>query len=213
FIPPHQDHVPDLMSDLEKFLHNEDNPLPDLVRIAIAHYQFETIHPFLDGNGRIGRLLITLYLVSAGVLEQPLLYLSVFFEKNKQLYYDNLMLVRKKNDMRQWLKYFLVGIEQTAADAVATLVKILELKTHIEQNLQPQFGRRSVNAHRLLQHLFQHPVINVEQAAAVCGTHYGPANELVAQMCRYGILKEMTGQSRNRLFLFEPYLRVFDDAV
>ncbi len=107
----------------------------------------------------------------------------------------------------------MVGIEQTAADAVATLVKILELKTHIEQNLQPQFGRRSVNAHRLLQHLFQHPVISVEQAAAVCGTHYGPANELVAQMRRYGILKEMTGQSRNRLFLFEPYLRVFDDAV
>lgn len=212
FIPPHQDHVPDLMTDLEKFLHNEENHLPALVRIAIAHYQFETIHPFLDGNGRIGRLLITLYLVSAGVLDQPLLYPSVFFEKNKQLYYDNLTLVRQKNDMRQWLKYFLVGIEQTAGDAVATLTKILKLKADIEQNLQQQFGKRSVNAHLLLQHLFKHPVINVEQVASVCDTNYRPANELVAKMCRHNILKEMTGQSRNRLFVFEPYLRIFDEV-
>jgi Fic family protein len=212
FIPPHQDHVPDLMTDQEKFLHNEENQLPALVRIAIAHYQFETIHPFLDGNGRIGRLLITLYLVSAGVLDQPLLYLSVFFEKNKQLYYDNLTLVRQKNDMRQWLKYFLVGIEQTAGDAVATLTRIFKLKADIEQNLQQQFGKRSVNALLLLQHLFKHPVINVEQAASVCNTNYRPANELVAQMCQHNILKEMTGQSRNRLFVFEPYLRIFNDV-
>jgi Fic family protein len=136
----------------------------------------------------------------------------VFFEKNKQLYYDNLTLVRQKNDMRQWLKYFLVGIEQTAGDAVATLTRILRLKADIEQNLQQQFGKRSVNAHLLLQHLFKHPVINVEQAASICDTNYRPANELVAQMCRHNILKEMTGQSRNRLFVFDPYLRIFDEV-
>ena len=213
FIPPHQDHVPELMSDMEKFLHSHDSQLPNLVRIAIAHYQFETIHPFLDGNGRIGRLLITLYLVSVGILDQPLLYLSVFFEKNKQIYYDNLMLVRQKHDMRQWLKYFLVGIEQTASAAAATFTRILKLKTDIEQNLQQQFGRRSTNAYQLLQYLFKHPVISVDAAAAVCGTNYRPANELVAQMCQYRILVEITGQSRNRLFSFEPYLRIFDDAT
>jgi Fic family protein len=210
FIPPHQEHVEALMSDLEKFLHNDDIKLPDLIRIAIAHYQFETIHPFLDGNGRIGRLLITLFLVSSGKLDQPLLYPSVFFEKNKQLYYDNLTLVRQKNDMQQWLKYFLVGIEQTATEAISTLANILKLKTDIEQNLQHQFGRRSANAYNLLQHLFKHPVINVDMAAKACDTNYRPANELVMQMCNNNILREITGQSRNRLFVFEPYLRIFD---
>jgi Fic family protein len=210
FIPPHQEYVEDLMSDLEKFLHNDGIKLPDLIRIGIAHYQFETIHPFLDGNGRIGRLLITLYLISAGKLDLPLLYPSVFFEKNKQLYYDNLTLVRQKNDMQQWLKYFLVGIEQTATEAIATLTNILKLKADIEQNLQDQFGRRSANAYKLLQHLFKHPAISVDMAALVCDTNYRPANELVAQMCSNNILREITGQSRNRLFVFEPYLRVFD---
>lgn len=210
FIPPHQDHVEALMSDLEKFLHNDDIKIPDLIRIGIAHYQFETIHPFLDGNGRIGRLLITLYLISAGKLDQPLLYPSVFFEKNKQLYYENLTLVRQKNDMQQWLKYFLVGIEQTATEAITTLVNVLQLKADIEQNLQQKFGRRSANAYKLLQHLFKHPAISVDMAALVCETNYRPANELVSQMCTNNILREITGQSRNRLFVFESYLRVFD---
>jgi Fic family protein len=210
FIPPHQEHVEALMSDLEKFLHNDNIKLPDLIRIAIAHYQFETIHPFLDGNGRIGRLLITLFLVSSGKLDQPLLYPSVFFEKNKQLYYDNLTLVRQKNDMQQWIKYFLVGIEQTATEAISTLANILKLKADIEQRLQHQFGRRSANAYKLLQHLFKHPAITVDKAASVCGTNYRPANELVMQMCANSILREITGQSRNRLFVFEPYLRIFD---
>jgi Fic family protein len=123
FIPPVQDLIPDLMSDLEKFLHNDDIKVPNVIKAAIAHYQFETIHPFLDGNGRLGRLMITLYLVHSGILEKPLLYLSEFFEKNKLLYYENLMKVRMQNDLRQWLLFFLVAVKETAQKALATLQK------------------------------------------------------------------------------------------
>ncbi|WP_424192533.1 Fic family protein [Ampullimonas aquatilis] len=211
FIPPHHPVVNDLMGDLEKFLHNRDIQVPALVRIAIAHYQFETIHPFLDGNGRIGRLLITLYLVSEGLLEKPLLYLSSYFEKNKSLYYDNLMVVRNKSDMLQWLKYFLVGIEQTASLAVKTLSKILELKARIESNLPSYFGRRSISAQGLLNALFQHPAVTVEDVQTYCGLSYKAANDLVATMCRHEILQEITGQSRNRVFMFSAYLAVFNE--
>lgn len=210
FIPPAAEHVVGLMGDLEKFLHNDQITLPALVRIAIAHYQFETIHPFLDGNGRIGRLLITLFLVSEGILEQPLLYLSSYFEKNRGLYYDNLMRVRSHNDMLQWLKYFLVGVEQTATEAVNTLTAIIKLKADIELMLHNSFGRRAASGTLLLQQLFKQPIVSVDQVAAICGVNYRPANDLVALMCERQILKEITGQSRNRLFAFAPYLEIFD---
>ena len=211
FIPPHHQYVDELMGDLENFMHNHDANVPTLIRIAIAHYQFETIHPFLDGNGRIGRLLITLFLVSEGILEKPLLYLSTYFEKNKELYYDNLMLVRTKSDMLQWLKYFLVGIEQTAILAVKTLSKILKLKVEIEQNLQAKFGRRSASAQILLNALFKQPAMSVEDVQRVCSLSYKAANGLVAAMCENKILHELTGQSRNRLFVFKAYLAVFNE--
>lgn len=211
FIPPHHQYVDNLMSDLEHFLHNRDVHVPALVRIAIAHYQFETIHPFLDGNGRIGRLLITLFLVSAGILDKPLLYLSSYFEKNKGLYYDNLMVVRNKSDMLQWLKYFLVGIEQTAGLAVTTLSKILVLKTDLEKNLQVNFGRRSASAQLLLNSLFVQPATSVEATLKICGTSYKAANDLIGLMCKHEILQEITGQTRNRVFIFAPYLNIFDN--
>lgn len=210
FIPPSHEHVLELMGDLEKFLNNDELQIPALVRIAIAHYQFETIHPFLDGNGRIGRLLITLYLVAAGVLDWPLLYLSAFFEKNKGLYYDNLTFVRTRNDMQQWLKYFLVGVEETATHASNTLSKMLQLKIDAEKIVADHFGRRAPSAYLLLNHLFKKPVISVDDAAQVLKTTYRPANQLVAAFCQYQILTEVTGQSRNRLFVFSAYLRVFD---
>lgn len=210
FISPAHDYVPELMGDMEKFLHNDEIQLPSLVRIAIAHYQFETIHPFLDGNGRIGRLLITLYLVSEGILNQPLLYLSTYFEKNKGLYYDNLMRVRTHSDMLQWLKYFLVGVEQAATEAVETLTNIIRLKAETEALIHNIFGRRAASATLLLQHMFKQPFLRVDQAATICGVSYRPANDLIALMCEHQILREITGQSRNRLFAFEPYLRIFD---
>ncbi|MBY0473584.1 MAG: Fic family protein [Nitrosomonas sp.] len=211
FIPPHHEYVNDLMGDLEHFLHNKDIHVPALIRIAIAHYQFETIHPFLDGNGRIGRLLITLFLVSKGILGQPLLYLSSYFEKNKGLYYDNLMVVREKNDMLQWLKYFLVGVEQTASLAVTTLSNIIALKVRLEQVLQANLGRRTASAQRLLNALFMQPAISVEAVQKICDISYKAANELVAAMCMHGILQEITGQTRNRVFIFAEYLAIFDD--
>ena len=211
YIPPQHQYISDLMSDLEKFLNNDQIQVPYLIRIAIAHYQFETIHPFLDGNGRIGRLLITLYLVSTGILDQPLLYLSTYFEKDRTLYYDNLSQVRTHSDLLQWVKYFLVGIEQTASLAVQTLSEIISLKSGIEQKINTNFGRRSNSAGLLLDSLFQHPVTTVDQTAKICRLSFKAANDLIALMQEKGLLKETTGQGRNRIFIFEPYLKIFED--
>lgn len=209
FIPPTHQLVNELMSDLEIFLNNDEINVPALVRIAIAHYQFETIHPFLDGNGRIGRLMIALYLVSEKILDKPLLYLSLYFEKNKSLYYDNLSRVRTHNDMLQWVKYFLVGIEQTATQAVDTLSNILKLKECLENEIYSTFGRRSNSASKLLTALFKEPIVTIDQAAKICKLSYKAANDLVIKMQESKYLKEITGQSRNRIFIFEPYLNIF----
>ncbi len=209
FIPPHFDFIGPLMSDLENFLHNSDIAVSSLIKIAIAHYQFETIHPFLDGNGRIGRLLITLYLVSEKILSKPLLYLSTYFEQNKSLYYDNLTFVRTKSDMTQWLKYFLVGIEQTATKAVSTLEEVLHLKGEVEGQIRTMFGRKLGTAILLFNHLFDKPIVHVNDVATVCGLSKKAANDLVADFVKIGILREMTGQRRNRVFCFERYLNLF----
>ncbi|MCH8487484.1 MAG: Fic family protein [Candidatus Cyclonatronum sp.] len=209
FIPPHHKYVHELMGDLENFLHNDSIDVPELIRIGIAHYQFETIHPFLDGNGRIGRLLIPLYLVSEGLLEKPLLYLSVFFEQNRTLYYDNLNNVRTKHDMLQWIRYFLVGIEQTSANAIRTLTSVLDLKLKMESDIQQNFGRRAHTAFQLMQSLFEDPYTTTEKAAKTCSLSYKSANDLIAMLLKKGYLAEVTGQSRNRIFVFEPYLDAF----
>ena len=142
FIPPHHEHLGELMGDLENFIPNENIEIPLLIKAAIIHYQFETIHPFLDGNGRIGRLIIPLFLIEKNVLAKPLLYLSSYFEKEKNLYYDNLTRVRTHNDMIQWIKYFLVGVAQTAKQATLTLSSIVSLKSENERIIQSQFGKR-----------------------------------------------------------------------
>lgn len=211
FIPPHYQLLSELMSDLEKFINNDTIHVPSLIKIAITHYQFETIHPFLDGNGRIGRLLITLFLVKEKILEKPLLYLSTYFEKNRLLYYDNLSLVRSKSDMLQWIKYFLVGIEQTAIQAVDTLAQIIQLKKLTEDQINKEFGRRSNSAILLLNELFRNPIVTIEKVIKITNLSYKAANDLVALFCKHNILKEISNQSRNRIFLYESYYTIFND--
>jgi Fic family protein len=210
FIPPSHALIPELMSDLEQFLHNEEIYVPNLIRIAIAHYQFETIHPFLDGNGRIGRLLITLFLVNAGVLDRPLLYLSMYFEKNRGLYYDKLSAVRTANDMQRWISYFLEGIEETAALGVASLKTVMSLKERLENQIEREFGRRSEVGKKLLYGLFREPTITVDKAIAITGLSFKAANDLVVLFKENQILIEQTGQARNRVFVFEEYLKAFE---
>lgn len=210
FIPPHDMYVQELMSDLEYFLNNEDIKTPALIRIAVAHYQFETIHPFLDGNGRIGRLLITLFLVKEKVLDMPLLYLSTYFEKNKNLYYDNLSNVRDKNDMLQWIKYFLVGIEQIASKSAETLSTIIDFKEKTEDAIRSSYGRRSTHAIMLLHSLMKNPYVTSEKASTICALSYKAANDLVKKLQTDGYLIETTGQSRNRMYVFQPYLDLFE---
>ncbi|HOC40874.1 MAG TPA: Fic family protein [Bacteroidales bacterium] len=210
FVPPAWNELPDLLSDFEKFLHNNEIKTPHLIKIAIAHYQFETIHPFLDGNGRIGRLFITLYLVANEVLEKPLLYLSDFFEKNRMLYYDNLMKVRLENDLGQWLKFFLTGIIQTSTNALNTLKQVTELKESIEKEKIMNMGKRSKTAMELLHYLFKKPVVNVKEVQEKTGLSAKAANDLVKEFMQKGIIKEITGYQRNRMFVFNEYMDLFN---
>lgn len=209
FIPPSDIYVTELMSDLELFLHNRNIHVPALIRAGLAHYQFETIHPFCDGNGRVGRLLITLYLVSEKILDRPLLYLSAFFERNKTLYYDNLTKVREKNDLMGWLKYFLVGVEQTASEAVETLGNIIALKSELENEIRRNFGKRSNSALELLDKMFTEPVLTKKTTGANLGLSKKASSDLVNLFVEIGILREITGNQRNQVFIFERYVRLF----
>lgn len=209
FIPPHHSDVNPLMGDLENFLHNPSVDVPELVRIAITHYQFETIHPFLDGNGRVGRLLITLYLVSKGLLSKPTLYLSDYLEKNKTAYYDNLMLVRARNDIGQWVKFMLAAIAETSNKGIDTFKKILQLKEDLEGKRLVTLGKKIKVAKMFVNYLYTNPVANVAIARRVLGLSQASANSLVADFERLGILKEITGFRRNRFFMFSEYVNLF----
>ncbi len=209
FIPPHHDEVPELMGDLEKFLNNDGLNITDLVRIAIAHYQFETIHPFLDGNGRIGRLLITLYLVSKKLLTKPALYLSDFFDKNRTLYYDNLMKVRLKNDLTQWLKFFMVGVIETAQSSIQTFQDISILRMNIESTILVKLGKKQENARALVMALYKNPVLTAQDVSDILKVSPPTANALVRDLCDLKLLVEVTGMKRNRVFVFESYIQIF----
>ncbi|WP_303811808.1 Fic family protein [Apibacter mensalis] len=210
FIPPVHTSVPELISDLENFANDLSNPLPDLLKIALIHYHFETIHPFLDGNGRIGRLLITIYLVSKGILKKPILYLSDFFERNRTLYYDNLMRVRTHNDLNQWFKFFLVGIIETCKNGVNTFENILQLQKDIENKIQLLKGR-AIDGQKIVDYLYKNPVIRVSKVEQIIQKSNVSAYSLIASLEKLEILKEITGAQRGKLYVFENYLNIFNE--
>jgi Fic family protein len=208
FIPPVHSRISELMGDLENFAHNSEIHFPDLLKIALIHYQFETIHPFLDGNGRVGRLMITLYLVEKGILKKPILYLSDFFERNRTLYYDNLNRVRQKSDILQWFKFFLVGVEETAKNSIATFDKILKLQQEAEAKVRT-LGNRYGTAHEILNHLFAHPVIEAKKVKEITGLSISSVYKLIDDIEKLGTLTEMTGSKRGRIFYFKEYVELF----
>lgn len=208
FVPPTHEDIPKFMGDLENFMYDEHMQLPDLIKTAIMHYQFETIHPFLDGNGRVGRLMITLFLVSCGILKQPILYLSDYFEKNRMDYYDNLMRVRLKDDLSGWVQFFLKGVIVTAKSSIQTFDGILKLQKEIETKLR-SMGARSGNAQKVVNYLYMRPLISAEKASEVADVSMPTAYKLIRSLEKHEILYEITGGERNRQYIFNDYLNLF----
>ncbi len=208
FIPPIHTTIDPLMGDLENFLHSTEFYFPDLLKIALVHYQFETIHPFLDGNGRIGRLIITLFLVEKGILKRPVLYLSDFFEKNRSLYYDNLMRVREQDDIQQWFKFFLVGIIETAKQSIYTFDQILKLQQEVSQQIQT-LGNRAKDAQVILNHLYKHPLVDAPKVKALTDRSLPSVYSLIEDLERVEILVEQTGNKRGKQYAFQRYIELF----
>jgi len=212
FVPPPPDVVPDALSQLEKFLHKKDN-LPILIKIGLAHAQFETIHPFLDGNGRLGRLLITFLLTERGILHKPVLYLSHYFKRYRQEYYDHLQNIRDNGDWETWLSFFLRGVMAVSQEATETAKKIIILREKHRLAITERLGRAAGNGHKVLERLFEHPILSVKEIQKITGTTYAAANTLVNRFVELGILTEATGYSRNRRFLYRHYIDLFREDV
>jgi Fic family protein len=208
FVPPHHAEVPELMSDLEKFLYNTAINVPHLIRVAISHYQFETIHPFLDGNGRVGRLLITLYLVSNGLLKKPTLYLSAHIEKHKSSYYDALSRVREANDLGQWVRFMLTAIRDTAIKGKETFEAILSLRSEVEKSILT-LGKKSENARILLDHLYRRPFVTPNEVARMLNITHQTASSLVKDFEGLNILIKWEKVGRNQGYVFGRYLSLF----
>lgn len=210
FIPPEPNELPELLTDLEKFIHNDDLLLPDLIKAGIAHYQFETIHPFLDGNGRVGRLLIILYLIDKKLLTKPVLYISYFFEKHRNSYYDSLSMVKTSNSLEQWLKFFLKGIIETSKHSIETFDKITRLRKECEQKVT-NIGQKPKRRLELLSLLYSKPTLSVKDICTEFEISKPAGNKLIKDFVEISILKEKTGFKRNRYFIFEEYLEIFRD--
>jgi Fic family protein len=212
FVPPPHQVVPGALSDLERFLHAEDD-VPPLVKIALAHVQFETIHPFLDGNGRIGRLLITFLLTERGILHKPVLYLSHYFKSRRQEYYDRLQAVRVRGDWEGWLAFFLRGVIEVAGEAAETSRRILSMREDHRAAVTARLGRAAASGHKILESLFDRPIMTVKDVQALTGTTYAAANGLVSRLVDAGVLSEMTGYARNRRFQYAPYIALFAEGT
>jgi Fic family protein len=210
FVPPPPESVPEALGALERFLHG-DEKLPLLVKIGLAHAQFETIHPFLDGNGRVGRLLITFLLCENGVLQKPVLYLSHYFKRHRQAYYELLQSTRERGAFEQWLEFFLAGVAEVSTEATDTARRILALREHHRTVIADRLGRAAGNGHHVLEYLFQHPIISISEIVDLLGVTYAAANHLVARLNTVGVLTEITGQTRNRRFRYNPCIELFAD--
>jgi len=208
YVPPPVPQMQDSLNQYESFLHAE-SAVPPLIQVALAHAQFETIHPFLDGNERMGRLLITFQLASQGILREPVLYLSIFFKRNRREYYDRLQAVRDNGDWEGWVSFFLDGVAEVATEASATVRRILTLRDDTREQLTRDFGRRSGNALQVLHSLFTSPLISVRDAIEITDLSQPAANRLVNDLTEAGVLREITGRKRDRLFRFDSYLELF----
>lgn len=212
FLPPPPQHVEDCMAALERFLHDEHTPYPALIRAALAHVQFETIHPFLDGNGRIGRLLIAFVLHHEGVLSQPLLYLSLYLKQHRSEYYRLLDRVRFDGDWETWVDFFLEGVEKTATGAVDTARRLVALFKEDEQRVQT-LGRIAATTLRVFGMLCQRPLVTLNQVCAQAGISFPSATKGMEALVRMGITREITGARRNRVFAYDRYLSILSEGT
>jgi Fic family protein len=210
FVPPPPAEVPATLAAWETFLHRRDT-LPLLLKIGLAHAQFETIHPFLDGNGRVGRLLITFLLCERGVLSTPVLYLSHYFKRHRTAYYECLQAVRETGDWEGWLAFFLKGVAEVSAQATETARRILALREQHRSRITDHFGRAAGHGHRVLESLYKRPIVAVADVRRLTGTTYPAANQLVQRFVEQRILREITGQARHRRFRYDPYIKLFTD--
>ncbi len=208
FVPPPPQEVAPALAAMERFIH-EDSSLPLLAKIGLVHSQFETIHPFLDGNGRVGRLLITLLLCESGVLREPVLYLSHYFKQHRERYYYELQSVRDAGTWERWLDFFLTGVIEVGEQAAETARRVLALREDHRNRINEGFGRATGSGHRVLEYLFEHPVVSVKDVQKLTGTSYPAASGLVGRMVQSGILNEFLGRSRNRAFMYTSYVGLF----
>jgi Fic family protein len=212
FVPPPPQVVEDCMGHLEQFLHDEKSPLPVLVKAALAHVQFETVHPFLDGNGRVGRLLITLLLCQAGVLTEPLLYLSLYFKQNRATYYSLLDEVRRDGDWEAWIDFFLEGVRTTARGAVTTAQRLVELFNAQEGSIQKS-GRAAGSALRVHTALRERPILSLPDICRRTGLSFPAATNGMTLLEKLGTVRELTGRQRNRLFAYDRYLQILSEGT
>jgi Fic family protein len=211
FVPPPPNEVESCLGALEAFIHEDASGLPMLIKAGLLHVQFETIHPFLDGNGRIGRLLVTLYLCTQGVLRQPLLYLSLYLKAHRADYYRLLQEVREHGAWEAWLEFFLRGVSEVSREATETARRILALREGHRNAVTTRMGRAAGNGLRVLESLYQRPIVTVADVQSLTGTTYTAANNLVSSLTDLGILAEATGYKRNRVFRYQPYIDLFGE--
>lgn len=211
YVPPPAHEVPGALADLERFLHARDK-MPILIRIGLAHAQFEGIHPFLDGNGRVGRLLISFLLTEGKVLSRPVLYLSHYFVRHRQQYYEHLQATREAGDWESWLAFFMRGVIEVSAEAAGTARRILEMREDLRRRIADGLGRAAGNGIRVMDRLFDRPIVSVAVVRDWLQVTPAGANNLVNRLVTIGMLREITGYTRHRRFRFEPYLKLFEEG-